>query len=119
MSRYLLGVVLLFAISFPTHAASKRRAVQHPGPLTRDAIIATTSRVVDRVVLSFHPRLHWENAVYFDGLVLLGEQMELRSPGSGSHFIERAASVILDSDDPIETVYWGDGTAFSPGTRAR
>ena len=114
MSRYVLGVVLLFAISFPTHAASKRRAVQHPaGPLTRDAIIATSSRVADRVVLSFHPRLHWENAVYFDGLVLLGEQMELHSPGSGTRFIERAASVILESDDPIDTVYWGDGTAYS------
>ena len=85
----------------------------HPGPLNRDAIVATASRIADRVVLSYSPRLHWENAVYLDGLVLLGEQMELRLPGSGSRFIERAASVILDSDDAIDTVYWGDGTAFA------
>lgn len=85
----------------------------HPGPLTRAAIVATASKVADRVVLSYDPRLHWENAVYFDGLVLLGEQMNLRSPGSGSRFIDRAASVILYSDDAIDTVYWGDGTAFA------
>ena len=85
----------------------------HPGPLNRDAIVATASRIADRVVLSYSPRLHWENAVYLDGLVLLGEQMELRLPGAGSRFIERAASVILDSDDAIDTVYWGDGTAFA------
>jgi rhamnogalacturonyl hydrolase YesR len=93
-------------------AAPRRRAVAHPAPLTHDRIIATASKVADRVTLSFHPRLHWENAVYFDGLVLLGEQMNLRSSESGDRFIDRAASIILESDDPIETVYWGDGTAF-------
>ena len=110
-SSLVFGILLTFAL--PTAAAPKRRAVRHLGPLTREAIIATASRVADRVTLSFHPRLHWENAVYFDGLVLLGEQMELRNLGSGTRFLDRAASVLLDSDDPIETVYWGDGTAFS------
>ncbi len=115
MSRS-LSLVLLLVLSFPLLAAPKRRAVQHPGALTREAILATSTKVADRVTLSYHPRLHWENAVYFDGLVLLGEQMELRAPGSGSRFVERAASVILNSDDPIETVYWGDGTAFGQAT---
>lgn len=113
MIRHALALSLVFGVTLTTLAAPKRRAVQHPGPLTREAIFATASKVADRVVLSFHPRLHWENAVYLDGLVLLGEQMDSRTPGSGSRFIERAASVILDSDDPIDTVYWGDGTAFS------
>jgi hypothetical protein len=114
--RFPLTLVLFLALSLPTLAAPKRRAVQHPAFLTREAILAKATRVADRVTLSYHPRLHWENAVYFDGLVLLGEQMELQSPGSGARFLDRAASVILDSDDPIETVYWGDGTAFSQAT---
>jgi hypothetical protein len=63
-------------------------------------------------VWTFHPRLHWENAVYFDGLVLWGEQMQEWEPGAGYRFYDRAASVLLDSDDPIDTVYWGDGTAY-------
>jgi rhamnogalacturonyl hydrolase YesR len=100
-------------LSLPVVAAPKRRAVQHPGALTRATIAATASRAADRVTLSFDPRLHWENAVYLDGLVLLGEQLELQSPGSGSRFLDRAAAVLLESDDKIETVYWGDGTAYS------
>jgi hypothetical protein len=94
-------------------AAPKRRAVQQPATLTPDALTAVATRVADRVTWTFHPRLHWENAVYFDGLVLLGEQMNLRQPGSGDSLIDRAAAVLLESDDPIETVYWGDGTAFA------
>ncbi|MGZ5474305.1 MAG: hypothetical protein ACXWG4_10130, partial [Thermoanaerobaculia bacterium] len=113
MPRFPVVLTLLLLLSLPAGAASKRRAVQHPHALTRDAVIAMASKVADRVTLSYHPRLHWENAVYFDGLVLFAEQMELRSPGSGSRFLDRAASVILESDDPIETVYWGDGTAFA------
>ncbi|HYI10695.1 MAG TPA: glycoside hydrolase family 88 protein [Thermoanaerobaculia bacterium] len=112
MPRFLVSLVLL-VLSVPMVAAPKRRAVQQPAALTPEAIIAAASKAADRVTLSFHPRLHWENAVYFDGLVLLGEQMELRSPGSGGRFIERAVSVILGSDDPIDTVHWGDGTAFA------
>jgi len=114
--RFSLSLVLLFVISLPAAAAPKRRAAQHPGALTREAIVATASRAADRVAFSYHPRLHWENAAYLDGLVLLGEQMDLRAPGSGSRFIERAASVILESDDAIGTVYWGDGTAFGQAT---
>ncbi|HEV3484189.1 MAG TPA: glycoside hydrolase family 88 protein, partial [Vicinamibacterales bacterium] len=101
-----LRIILLLLLALPATAAPKRRAVQHPVPLTREVIIAKASKVADRVTWSFHPRLHWENAVYFDGLVLFGEQVDRR-------FIERAADVILHSDDPIETVYWGDGTAFA------
>jgi hypothetical protein len=86
--------------------------IHHPAALTHATIAATAARVADRVVFTYHPRLHWENAVYFDGLVLLGEAMDSREPGSGTRFIERAASILLGSDDPIETVYWGDGTAF-------
>lgn len=108
----ILTATLLLAMTLPL-AAAKRRAVAHPAPLTRESITAIASRVADRVTISYAPRLHWENAVYFDGLVLLGEQMELHSPGSGVPFIERAASVLLNSDDAIETVHWGDGTAFA------
>ena len=93
-------------------AAPRRRAVEPPVALTSESIIALASRAADRVELSTEPRLHWENAVYLDGLVLFGEEMNLRNPGSGDQFIERAASVILNSDDSIDTVYFGDGTAF-------
>lgn len=112
MRRLSLALALLLPLSLPASAA-KRRAVQHPAPPTRQEIVATASRVADRVTWTFHPRLHWENAVYFDGLVLFGEQMELREPGSGARFLDRAAAVLLGSDDPIDTVYWGDGTAFA------
>jgi len=111
--RFSRSLVLLLVISLPAAAASKRRAAEHPGALTRDAIVATATRVADRVSLSYDPRLHWENAPYLDGLVLLGEQLELHSPGAGAPLIERAATILLDSNDAIETVYWGDGTAFS------
>ncbi|MGZ4777931.1 MAG: glycoside hydrolase family 88 protein [Thermoanaerobaculia bacterium] len=113
MRRCLLFVVLLLAFSNASFAASRRRAVLHPAPLTHEAIITIASRVADHVALSYFPRLHWENAVYFDGLVLLGEQMNVRVAGSGDRFLESAASVLLNSDDAIDTVYWGDGTAFA------
>ncbi|HEX7709105.1 MAG TPA: glycoside hydrolase family 88 protein [Thermoanaerobaculia bacterium] len=87
--------------------------MRHPVPLTREVIKAAAAKVADRVVWTYAPRLHWENAVFFDGLVLLGEQMELESAGSGDRFLQRAASVLLESDDAIETVYWGDATAFA------
>ena len=93
-------------------AAPRRRVVEPPVALTPESIIALASRAADRDELSTEPRLHWENAVYLDGLVLFGEQLNLRASGSGDRFIERAASVILHSDDAIDTVYFGDGTAF-------
>jgi hypothetical protein len=80
--------------------------------LTDDAIIAIASRAADRVALGTEPRLHWESAVFLDGLVLFGDELNRRTAGSGDRFIERAASVILNSDDRIDTVYFGDGTAF-------
>ncbi len=86
--------------------------MRHPGPRTRAEIIAIASKVADRVVLAHDPRLHWENAVYFDGLVLFGEQLEREAPGSGAPFLNRAASAILHSNDAIDTVFWGDGTAY-------
>lgn len=90
--------------ALPLTAAPKRRAVDHPVGWTREAIVATATRAADGVVLSFHPRLHRENAVYFDGLVLFGEQLNAQAPGSGNRFLESAAAVLLSSDDPIETV---------------
>lgn len=112
MSRYSL-VALLIALALPTFAAPKRRAVKHPSALTREAVVATATAVAGRVTWTFHPRLHWENAVHFDGLVLFAEQMNLQRPGSGDWYLELVASVLLDSDDPIATIHWGDGTAFS------
>jgi len=90
--------------------------VQPPVGLSPESIIAIASTAADRVELSTEPRLHWENAVYLDGLVLFGEQLNQRMPGSGDRFIERAASIILNSDDAIDTVFFGDGTAFMQAT---
>jgi len=115
VSRSLVALVLV-ALTFPTLAAPKRRAVEHPAPLTDDAIIAIAAKVADRVTWTFHPRLHWENAVYFDSLVLLGEELNRRNPGSGDPYLDKVANVLLNSDDPIETVWWGDGTAFGQAT---
>lgn len=112
MARLLASLVLALLVSPLLSAAPKRRAVEHPTPRSKAALIARATRVADRVTWTFHPRLHWENAVFFDGLLLFGEQLELRSPGSGVRFVERSATVLLQSDDPVETVYWGDGTAF-------
>ena len=85
----------------------------HPAPFNHETIAAAATKVADRVALSYDPRLHWENAVYFDGLVLFGEELNQRSPGSGARFIEHAADVILNSTDAIDAVYWGDGTAYA------
>jgi hypothetical protein len=112
VSRLPLSLVLSLLVSLPLAAASRRRAVQPPATLTRDAITATATKVADAVTLWHDPRLHWENAVYFDGLVLLGEQLEAQAPGSGAPLLDRAATVLLESEDAIDTVHWGDGTAF-------
>lgn len=109
--RYLVSVVLLLVLSSP--ALAKRRVVQQPATLTPDVLSAVAARVADRQTWTYDPRLHWENAVLFDGLVLLGEQMNLRRPGSGDRLLNRAAAVLLESEDRIDTVHWGDGTAFA------
>lgn len=113
MPRFVTILTATLLLLQPLSASPRRRAVEHPTPRSRDAYIAAATRVADRVTWTYHPRLHWENAVFFDGLVLFGEQLEQRSPGSGTRFIDRASSVLLQSDDPIETVSWGDGTAFA------
>lgn len=107
-----LSVFLVLLLSFPALAAPRRRAVDAPNAPVPDSIVFVASRAADHVELSFAPRLHWENAVYLDGLVLFGEQLNKRNAGSGDRFIERAASIVLNSDDDIANVYWGDGTAF-------
>ena len=111
MPRSSLVLVLSLLVSLP--AAAKRRAVQQPATLTHDALSVVVTRVADRANWTHSPRLHWENAVLFDGFVLAGEQMNAHEPGSGDALIERAASVLLDSDDDIAGVSWGDGTAYS------
>jgi hypothetical protein len=110
--RFPIVLALLLTLSVPALAAPRRRAAQHPATPTREGIAATASRVADRVVWTYAPRLHWENAVFYDGLVLFGEQMELRAPGSGQRFLDRAATVLIESDDDIDGVSWGDGTAY-------
>jgi hypothetical protein len=111
-----LALVFFLILSFPLSGAPRRRAVQPPAPLDRARLLAAAATVADRVTWTYHPRLHWENAVYFDALVLLGEQMNARTPGSGTKYLDRVAAVLLESDDPIETVWWGDGTAFGQAT---
>lgn len=103
MPRLSISVTLALLVAYPSFAAPRRRAASHPAPFTRETITAAATRVADRVTLSYAPRLHWENAVYFDGLVLFGKALNQRSPGSGTRFIERAADVILNSDDAIES----------------
>ena len=110
-SALILGLAIL--VSLPTAAAPRRRAVQQPATLTREALSAVAARVADRASWAHDPRLHWENAVLFDGFVLAGEQMNLHKPGSGDRHLERAASVLLDSNDDIAGVSWGDGTAYA------
>jgi hypothetical protein len=106
-------VVLVLSLLFSLPAAAKRRAVQQPATLTRDALSAVAVRIHDRATWAHAPRLHWENAVLFDGFVLAGEQLNAHEPGSGDRLIERAAAVLLDSDDDIAGVSWADGTAYS------
>lgn len=106
-------LVLVLSLLFSLPLAAKRRAVQQPATLTRDALSAVATRIADRATWAHDPRLHWENAVLFDGFVLAGEQMNAHRPGSGDALIERAATVLLHSDDDIEGVSWGDGTAYS------
>lgn len=99
-------------IAFP--ALARHRAVVAPEPLTRAAIVSTAIRVADRVAIDpDEPRLHWENAPYLDGLVLFGDELQRESNPNGARLIERAASVILESDDNINDIFWGDGTAFA------
>jgi len=112
-SLSLLGFLVLV---FPAFAAGpRRRAIAHPAPpLTRERVTELSVKIAERVVIPpFEPRLHWENVPYLDGTLLVAEQMERRSPGSGAALIERVAAVILGSGDNVNSIYWGDGTAFS------
>ncbi|HYC91097.1 MAG TPA: glycoside hydrolase family 88 protein [Thermoanaerobaculia bacterium] len=113
MPRSSLVLVLALSLLVSLPAAAKRRAVQPPVPLTREALSAVAAKVAARAAWAHAPRLHWENAVLFDGFVLAGEQMNLHQPGSGDALIARAASVLLDSDDDIAGVSWADGTAYA------
>jgi len=105
-------VSLALLLTIPAIAAPRRHSVDHATAVTTESIVTLATRAADRVQLSFDPRLHWENAVWLDGLVLFGEELNRRNAGSGDRFIDRAASIILDSNDDIAHVYWGDGTAF-------
>ena len=108
MKRLILGAVLI--LSLPLAAASRRRAVAIPAlqPVTRASVTATALRVIDRShIPAFEPRLHWENVPLLDGTLLVAEQL------NRADLEERVAAVILGSNDNIDSIYWGDGTAFS------
>jgi hypothetical protein len=106
-----LSLAIFALVALPAFA--RRHAVVAPAPPTHQAIVATAIRVADRVTIdAFEPRLHWENAPYLDGLVLFGDELQHESNPAGARLIERAASVILGSDDDINDIFWGDGTAF-------
>lgn len=111
VNRALSAVLLL--LSFSLEAAPRRRAVGHPGAPTREAIVAAASRAAMRVQLAHDPRLHWENAVWLDGLVLFGAQLNAHTPGAGDRFLERAAQVLLQSNYKIDVIHWADGTAWT------
>jgi hypothetical protein len=110
LRKTLLAIVTLVALP----ALAKHHAVVAPAPLTRAAIVSTAIRVADRVTIDpDKPRLHWENAPYLDGLVLFGDELQRESNPNGTRLIERAASVILGSDDDINDIFFGDGTAWA------
>lgn len=111
MLRKMFSTIVTLA-AFP--ALARHRAAVAPAPPTRATIVATAIRVADRVAIDpDKPRLHWENAPYLDGLVLFGDELQQESNPDGARLIERAASVILGSDDDINDIYWGDGTAYA------
>jgi rhamnogalacturonyl hydrolase YesR len=104
-----LALAFFFVLTFPL-AAQRRRAVSIPAlpAVTRASVTATALRVIDRTQIpAFEPRLHWENVPYFDGTLLVAEQLQRND------LIERVAPVLLNSNDNIDSIYWGDGTAFS------
>jgi hypothetical protein len=111
MLRKLFFTIFAF-VALPAFA--RHRAVVGPAPLTPAAIVSTAIRIADRVTINpSEPRLHWENAPYLDGLVLFGDELRHESNPTGARLIERAASVILGSDDDINGVFFGDGTAYA------
>jgi hypothetical protein len=111
MSRKLFFAIFAL-VALPVFA--RHRAVVAPAPLTHQTIVSTASRVADHVTINpSEPRLHWENAPYLDGLVLFGDALHREGNPNGARLIERAASVILGSDDDISGVFFGDGTAFA------
>ncbi len=111
-SHGICALVFVVASPLPLFAA-RHRTVEHP-LAQRASIRDLAVRVAESARIDqFQPRLHWENAPFLDGLVLLGEELNREQPGSGDALIERAAAVILESDDDVESVSWGDGTAFS------
>src|SRR5947209_8726583 len=110
LRKTLFAIIALAALP----ALARRRAVVAPAPITRAAIISTAMRVADAVTIDpVEPRRHWENAPYLDGLVLFGNELQRESNPAGTRLIERAASVILGSDDDITNLFWGDGTAYA------
>jgi hypothetical protein len=107
-----LFLAIFALIALPAFA--RHRAVVAPAPVTHQTIVSTAIRIADHVTINpSEPRLHWENAPYLDGLVLLGDQLQHEGNPAGARLIERAASVILGSNDDINGVFFGDGTAFA------
>jgi hypothetical protein len=107
-----LYLAIFVVLALPAFA--RHRAVVAPAPLTHQTIVSTAIRIADRVTISpSEPRLHWENAPYLDGLVLFGDELQREGNPNGARLIERAASVILGSNDDINRVFFGDGTAFA------
>src|SRR3954451_9997469 len=95
-------------------AFARHRAVVAPAPVTHQTIVSTAIRIADHVTINpSEARLHWENAPYLDGLVLFGDELQHEGNPTGARLIERAASVILGSDDDINGVFFGDGTAYA------
>lgn len=110
--------VLFLAIwvTLPLCAASaRRRAVgRSAARLDRERLESVARKVALATRIdAFHRRLHWENAPFLDGELLLAVELNKRTSGSGDALIDNAANVLLMSDDPIDSVSWADGTAFS------
>lgn len=83
----------------------------HPaGAATRSEVLSTAARVADRLAAIKPLGRSWEDAPYLVGSLLLAEQMERDSPGSGARFVERAASAVDRGDAHLS---FGDDAGYA------
>jgi rhamnogalacturonyl hydrolase YesR len=102
----ILAVLLLLAPS--GFAAPRHRASAVSSKLDRAAIAAAALQVANAIVIPPNePRRHWENVPALDGMVLLGERL------GNAALVERAANVILGSNDQVAVIDFGDRGAYA------
>ncbi len=68
---------------------------------TKSDLLDTAVKAADRLPTIRTVRRNWEDVPYLVGLLLLAEQLDQRTPGSGQAWIERATAVIGGGDAPL------------------